>query len=955
MKRTPPSARRSCRPPAIVRAGRARARRCVAVAAFALVFAAAASSGAQSATADRRTSDIRPVSVIEEVPVPGGIAAAAAAFGLNPSSDRGEFVADLTRTIYDTTELRNASVDAWLASVHGAPPAQPGDVVPLPLTAAVWGEAVFRSKVAPAGLLAAIVADRRASFLCRGLTALDDETLAFLGGHPSLVRRLYERDASVFAVFSSGLRVRAGRVVVPGAGDAAPDVATPLWEALVGEKVSQPEKFISTLYSHGEGRLAYLYDAIAQLDPPHARFAIGAWIDGDAMRRDRFLALGRGSDSGFREWHVRTLPFSRPIYDLATALDRIRVAPSGEPAPPAGRAFWARAFGSAGGDLAGEGGTIDAAWLADEVSGPLHERTDRFNQILFAQRVFGGLPTEQLGDAASVVQAMPRCLMLVLALERMGIRAPSRYAAAARVAARLSELDGPRGFAALGEFQATIALLSRMSRVGSLEPAARDAALDELLSLPVGGGGYDGALTAWIARTFPEADAGVEDALISRLAGPANAGPPTSLEWEGQRYHVDMAASERKRLTRIREKQGKPSLDVAVAIARAAERAAAAEDPARAAAALGKLAPDLPSRDRAAGEAAYGEGGRSPQEIIERAGEELGRVHAGDKARAARAAEPLRALADRMTAEALLSLAYAVEIADPDSTVLLAGNVARRHDFGLNMSDGHLRLRTEWGLPKPDVAPGVPWHVVGSALGLDIALAPLALRRLDSSGVETAPRLTSNERQTFAATVALLNPYAMTDADRDGIAAAVARGRERVDRFAADQAAFAQAAQEIGLDARRRRAAAWTLAHEPGRAPQLFSLTELMYLGGIAESPGLDAWGTAALPASGCLCTQMPRPGAWARLIGRPQLGLMGTAVADLNLHVALTLKTLGLPAAITRYVLAAAMQDFIDTVAPSTSDDWLALVRAAGRVPRERIEDYVAAATADGPLVPDR
>ena len=34
--------------------------------------------------------------------------------------------------------------------------------------------------------------------------------------------------------------------------------------------------------------------------------------------------------------------------------------------------------------------------------------------------------------------------------------------------------------------------------------------------------------------------------------------------------------------------------------------------------------------------------------------------------------------------------------------------------------------------------------------------------------------------------------------------------------------------------------------------------------------------------------------------------------------------------------------------------DDWLSLVRGAGAVPRDRIEDYVAAAAADGPLVPD-
>jgi hypothetical protein len=46
-------------------------------------------------------------------------------------------------------------------------------------------------------------------------------------------------------------------------------------------------------------------------------------------------------------------------------------------------------------------------------------------------------------------------------------------------------------------------------------------------------------------------------------------------------------------------------------------------------------------------------------------------------------------------------------------------------------------------------------------------------------------------------------------------------------------------------------------------------------------------------------------------------------------------------------------VQDFIDEVRPSDDADWLTLSRAARAVTREQIEDYLAAATADGPLVP--
>ena len=65
-------------------------------------------------------------------------------------------------------------------------------------------------------------------------------------------------------------------------------------------------------------------------------------------------------------------------------------------------------------------------------------------------------------------------------------------------------------------------------------------------------------------------------------------------------------------------------------------------------------------------------------------------------------------------------------------------------------------------------------------------------------------------------------------------------------------------------------------------------------------------------------------------------------------------LKDLGLPAALAKVVLSAAVQDFIDEARPTDDGDWLSLSRAARAVTRERIEDYVAAATATGPLLPD-
>jgi hypothetical protein len=131
----------------------------------------------------------------------------------------------------------------------------------------------------------------------------------------------------------------------------------------------------------------------------------------------------------------------------------------------------------------------------------------------------------------------------------------------------------------------------------------------------------------------------------------------------------------------------------------------------------------------------------------------------------------------------------------------------------------------------------------------------------------------------------------------------------------------------------------------------MFSLSELVALGQGSRDLNLQPWGMSAILTSGCLCTEMLPPGRWRLLAGT---GELAADTADLNLHVARTLRELGLPARLAKAVLRVAVQDFVDEVRPTDADDWLTLVRTAQGVPRERIEDDLAAATARGPLVPE-
>lgn len=77
--------------------------------------------------------------------------------------------------------------------------------------------------------------------------------------------------------------------------------------------------------------------------------------------------------------------------------------------------------------------------------------------------------------------------------------------------------------------------------------------------------------------------------------------------------------------------------------------------------------------------------------------------------------------------------------------------------------------------------------------------------------------------------------------------------------------------------------------------------------------------------------------------------------MGDLNVAVALEFRELHLPAPLVRTALSVGMQDFIDDTVMVGPSDWWTLTRNAQGLRRQRVEDYVAVATAvDGPLIPE-
>ena len=300
-------------------------------------------------------------------------------------------------------------------------------------------------------------------------------------------------------------------------------------------------------------------------------------------------------------------------------------------------------------------------------------------------------------------------------------------------------------------------------------------------------------------------------------------------------------------------------------------------------------------------------------------------------------------------AHSLAAILYAAALGDPESSAANGGPVWRRHRFGPD-APSQANAGVAWRLATEVFGAG-GWHLVGSLLRLDVALAHLSLRRLDATEMPLPSRLGTRDRRTLAISVALIDPLALTDESQQAVAAALARGRERAAGLAADVSRLDAVAADAGLSAWRLNAARWALAHEPSRAASLFTTLELFRLGGGSAG---DTWGAATVPLDGCLCLRMPPArSAWEDLSGRASTGQLATELADVMLRSAEALSERRLPAILLRGVAAFAMQDVIDRARPSYFDDWLPIAFAARDLDAARFDDYIAALAAAGPLVP--
>ena len=515
--------------------------------------------------------------------------------------------------------------------------------------------------------------------------------------------------------------------------------------------------------------------------------------------------------------------------------------------------------------------------------------------------------------------------------------------------------------------------------------ATADTLVRSLCAVPLRSDGeYMGAMGPWLQSLllrFPGApaedaaggrpDRPLETRLLALTAGAVRSSPygdpsrmPT-VEWEGLQYRVDPAAATLRRLQNVRDVMGGRSFDAVLQFALEVEALPSASNPARVLERIRSLAPAvrLPQPE---GQPPSRFGEPNLLELLSKTSTLVeAETKSGNHAKAARTQEEvepatdrylaIRRAADWYLASVLSSVVYASDVGERGSQALLGGDPSALHDLGLDAIDPGINTAAPWRYPVEVRERGVEWHMRGSLLGLDVALGRFALRRVSKDEVPPAPRLTDIERQALTEPVLLVSPFDPSDAGRDEVVAALARGRTILAGARASVEALRKAAVGVGFDEWREQMLVWMFEHEPGRLAELWSLGEIVRLGAVgAKGTGaFDPFGSSMWSVRGQLACRFPWHQPWTTLAGRKGVRLVPGLVPDLAIVVAESLAALKLPARLSVGVLSVATQDLLDTVRVNHDDDWMALVDGVRQVAGRSFEDYVANLTYDGPLIP--
>ena len=848
------------------------------------------------------TDERTPVPGFFDLPVTGGTATYDM-LALHPE-ERGHALSLLAREMFTQTAAaleRSNGVRHFIAqlSAPGKEQEIAAETRPLtiaaPLTADHWRDAM--ELPGKADVFAALISNRPAILVCAGTMATDPSMRALLDRDRGLLKWIVKTAPAAYWIAARSFKIDKDRVVVPGGA-----AAEPIWEALVEIKVTRPADFFRALLTRDGGRLAWFYDTMRSMDP--GRFAAALGPAPIHTQLDRVRTLYTAFRSADSNWKLEEHPFLRGTTDPWIVTTQIALNEGGV-APPAEQWFWEMLFDrsdvtrrAAASAERAPASPATLAWLVQKISeSSAKERRDRFEMVRFAQGVFKNIDGERAADALVALGGYRRYRAALVTLDRMGITTPRVHARVVEAARQLDDdLSGRDEKHAVTAYQSSIAILERARLAEEISVADAERLLLSLADVVDPPNDQKSktrpftAITQWMITTLLDA--------LPPLVQP-------------DQWTTAKTAYESRFLQAL---AGRPT------------------DP---------NAPTLKWEGLDYRVDWFG-------------GEHLRLKRIREQIESPGLDAALEADDAEKVSNALLALIYTPALGDPEGPALLGGDIAQRHDFGLVGPAGMRRDFVAWALPKEQVGDGSPWHIEGSILGLDIALARLALRRIADNEMPVAPSINLNDQLTFARTVITVNPRALHDADRDRIVAAIARGRARVAAAGANLAQVAELAAEAQLSHAIRETLPWTVTRSPESIPSLFGLRDLLWLGKPdLPQQTLDHWGIYSEVLESRSKTAMARPAPWENFGGRADGGLVATQAPDLVLRMAEETARLQLPAQLVPGLLMYAAQDYWHDVDSRFPDDWPAMVRQALALSPSRVEDYVAALAGGGPLRP--
>jgi hypothetical protein len=200
----------------------------------------------------------------------------------------------------------------------------PTSRVPLLFTEADWSAAARKAKTnEPKDLIDTLIHDPLLARLYWGMGRIDGETQASLHQSPGL-KKLYPV-AAVLDFYGSHIRIRSGRVQVPGGTQAEAG-----WKDLVGAGADSPGDFVFKLLSKDNGWLAAYFDSLSRVNQVQQVH----FTEARRLRRDYEALRGKENSSDATRGVFRSDP------RLLLLLTRLQWDPNGQPHVPGNIEAW---------------------------------------------------------------------------------------------------------------------------------------------------------------------------------------------------------------------------------------------------------------------------------------------------------------------------------------------------------------------------------------------------------------------------------------------------------------------------------------------------------------------------------------------------------------------------------------------------------------------------------------